>query len=135
MKCVRLPGTKHGICAGDLTKKITVSVRSLEAPDGSSVDFSEDFTTKKEVWAMVRTTDGTELFDGVNLSNAYTHEFYIRFIPGSTITVEDWVEFNSARFKIESVVNLEESDQFYQIKAKFTGSMDKAASKSFLNDL
>jgi len=112
---------KHrSFCVGSLNERITIYSRQLKSPTLSSVDFSEDFTLTYTVWASIETVNGSELFDGVNLSNAYDHKIVIRY--KSDITKEYYIVFNSIRYEIIDVENLDEANEWLVIKCKKKGS-------------
>jgi len=126
--CKNIRGVKRGICIGDLDVKIKVQVRTLNAPE-SGTDFDLTFADEKEVWAMVKTVRGTELFDGVSLTNAYTHEFYIRYSSDFTIDAQNWLEWKNEKYDIVDVENLDERNEFLLLKAIKKGDKDINANK------
>jgi len=119
-QCLPIQNKRRGICAGDLSSLIKIHLRNLTAPK-TSVDFSETMTEIIETWAMIATSRGSELFDGSNLSNAYTHIFYIRF-PPVTLNKDCWVEFNSKHFEIIDIENLDERGEFAAIRCNEKGA-------------
>jgi len=123
--CIKIDGKKRNICIGDLDKRINLFSRSIKAPTNSSVDFDEEFVKEYEKWAMIHTTRGAELFDGVSLTNAFTHKIYIRYEEG--ITQEDWIEFNNDKYDIVDVEDLEERHEFLLLKCKIRGDKDTLA--------
>lgn len=126
--CKNIRGTKRGLCIGDLNQKIKVQVRTLNAPE-SGTHFDLTFADLKEVWAMVKTTRGTELFDGVGLTNAYTHEFYIRYSSSFAVNAQSWLLWNDDRYNIVDVENLDERNEFLLLKAIKKGDKDINANK------
>lgn len=100
---------KKIICAGDLNRKITIETREITSP--TSVDYTQTFTTKSNVWSAIKTkSPGVEIFDGVNVKGTATHFFYIRYI--SNVTFEDMVEHNNKYYRILQVENLNEDNLF-----------------------
>lgn len=113
------------ICAGDLTERIIIQSRDIKAPTGSSVNYAENFTTFKTVWAKVETTRGTELFDGVNVNNAYTHIFKIRYM--ANVSRENWIEYKSKAYDIVDVENVNEKNLFMYLRCIERGDKNKNA--------
>lgn len=125
VQCKRIPGVRRQICVGDLDRQIIVQTRAIGSPSGSSVDYSEGFTDLITVWAMIRTTRGSQLFDGVEISNPFTHLFYIRFISG--VTFENWVEFADEKYDIVDTEILDERNEFTVLRCTKRGDKDKDA--------
>lgn len=123
--CKRVNITKKKVCIGDMTKKIKVQTRSIVAPD--NVDYSQDIKDFKEVWAAIQTSKGSEIFDGTNIIGVATHFFYIRRIDG--VTFENFVEYNSKKYKILDVQNLDEDDLFMVLRCTERGDQTKDSNK------
>ncbi len=118
-----------------MTHKISIQRRTLGTKSFSDVDIKEDFEEIHECWAAVETTTGTQSFNdvGTNLSGAgskITHNFYIRYINDSTITPEDFVLYDSNRYKIDSIEDLDMQKKFFLIRATFMGQEDIEANKA-----
>lgn len=120
MTCKYIRDKKRRICTGDLNRKIKIQVRALETPEEDGVDFSETFIDHKTVWAMLKTTRGSQLFDGVALENPYTHEFYIRYI--CNVSFENWVEYCQDKYDIVDTEVLDERNEFIVLRCKKRGS-------------
>lgn len=132
MNQIFIDGKRRTLCTGSLTEQIEIKLRSLTAPTGNSVDFSEAFTAVKTVWAMVKTTRGSEMFDGTNLTNAYTHEFYIRFLPDTVfgtsgrLSTQEWVKYKDRYYTIQDVENFEERSEWMIMRCAERGATSKA---------
>lgn len=122
--CAKIKQKPYKICTGDLSKRITLYVRSITDPQGGSVDFGENFTTPTNVWAMIETlSKGVEIFDGSNVIDVATHLFYIRYIPG--ITFEMYLDYNGRRFRIIDVQNIDEKDETIILRCTERGDNTK----------
>ena len=119
--CQKIKIPKRGICAGDLNKIIYIKSRSLETPK-SGVDFSENFSAGKRVWAGLKTTKGRAMFYTTNMDQGVTHIFYIRWYAG--LTSDYWIEYKGENYDIAQVDNLDESDQFYAVYCNVRGDKD-----------
>ena len=109
--------------------------RALGTESFSDVDIKENFKEIHECWAAIKTTTGTQSFNdvGTNLSGAgskITHNFYIRYINDSTITSQDFVLYDSNRYKIDSIEDLDMQKKFFLIRATFMGQEDIEANKA-----
>ena len=134
--CKKIRRISKRICIGALRRKIVLNTRSITAPVGGSVDFTESFTEPKEVWAYIDTKSGTEIFDETNTVKAISHDVYIRYTP--SITPEKWVKLTSINSGIDDyldilqVENLNEENRFYRLRCTMRGSVDKVVNESGL---
>ena len=133
--CKKIKDKRRVVCIGAMDRKIDIQLRVQNAPTDNSYDAFEQFTTLRNVWAMLETTRGTEFFDGVNVNNAYTHRFYIRFIPrtvfgGERLSEQEWVRFNDEYYDIIDVENLDERNEFIILKCRIKGSVNLAANEA-----
>ena len=125
-KCTKIKREIKRVCAGSLNRLITVNVRSITPPTGGSVDFGEELTEPKNVWAMVKTINGTTIFDDTNTEKVITHDIYIRYT--ATITPEKWVKLpsvtggNDVLLDIVRVDNLNEDNRFYRLRCNLRGN-------------
>lgn len=126
-KCSTIQRKKRKICIGDMDEQIVLQSRNITPPATDGVDFSETFTGKATVWAMVNTVSGQTLFDGTGTERDITHEIGIRFLSG--VTAEDWVLFNDERIDIVDVQDLEERHEFMLLKCSNRGTTANAANE------
>jgi len=113
-RCSRVGSRKRRVCAGDLNKLVTVQNRAIEAPDWNSPDFDEQFSNDSAAWAAIQTVTGKTFFDSVNQRDeTMTHEIFIRY--DSSVTSESWLLYDSRRFDILAVENLEERNEFLKL--------------------
>jgi len=87
------------------------------------------FSDKASAWAGVETPNGKSKFLGVNTNEDTTHVFVVRYQSAlSDIEVQNnFVLFNSRRFRILSVVNMNEYNEFLAIEATERGVDTKDA--------
>jgi SPP1 family predicted phage head-tail adaptor len=112
------------ICLGGFNHKIEILSRSINS---SSLNASEDFVLIKTTRAKIETVNkSTEFFDGVNLTNSYTHKFTIHYSSG--ITSENWIRIGTILYRILNVENLDNMDKYLILGAKQTGVNTIAAS-------
>lgn len=122
--CQKITFNKRIICAGDLKHKITLQSRNQTAPHG--VDYSHEFTDIASVWSAIKTRNGEEMFNEVNVSEPITHVFYIRF--RGDVTEQVYVLYKNERYNIKNVININESNEFLQLNCNIKGSENKAGS-------
>lgn len=118
-KCSPIRIKKRRVCTGDLKEQVVIQLRALKAPQSGSVDFDEEFTTSRAVWAAIETRSGIERFDGVNLISSPSHFIYIRYT--ADIDVEKWITYKNDRYEILDVENLEERNEFLLLRCSPLG--------------
>jgi len=125
MGCDRVKIKNRRVCIGDLNIRIKIQTRTLESNNTATIELVENFTDVVEVWAAVNTTRGSQLFDGSEISNPFTHIFYIRH--RSNIDFEKWIEYKDEKYDIVDVENLDTDDNFLLMKCIKKGTKDNAA--------
>lgn len=126
--CVKIRKKKQQACLGDMRDRVLIELRSLTPPAGSSVDYTEAFTTKKTVWATVNTVKGEVLFDGTGTERDITHHITIRYIAG--VTQEDWATYNSERMDVIDVTNLDGRKEFMLLRCSNRGTTANSANQA-----
>lgn len=119
MACNRIKKKPSLVCIGDLSSSIILQNRAISTPVGDGVDYGETFTTNTTAWARIDTVSGETIFDDTNTERDVTHRFYIRYIDG--ITSETWIEYDSIKFDILDVENLNEEGRFLRLRAAKRG--------------
>jgi len=119
--------THKRVCIGSLNRKIEIHVRSIKAPAKGSVDFSDKYTLKKKVWAMIETVSGETMFNASNIETVVTHQFYIRYIPD--VDIVDVIVYGGLRYTLVNVENLNNENYFLLIKASDRGDSDLPANE------
>lgn len=117
---------RRKLCAGDLRHKIELQERSIQAPLNGSPNFTEDFKRLNSVWSALETPRGMTEFDSVGTEEVVTHIFWIRFLEG--VTTETWILFKGKRFNIILATNLEEQDEWLELKSTSRGKAELEAS-------
>lgn len=125
--CVKIKGKKRWVCLGDLRNRVDIQTRTIRPPTGDGVDLGETFTTARSVFALIETTRGQEMFDGTELRRAYSHIFYIKYIPntvltdGTRLTEQEWVKFEGRLFNIVDVEDVDERHEFLILRCAERG--------------
>ena len=126
-KCTRIKKKKRQVCVGDMRDEITIQSRSITPPAADGVDFGETFSGDQVVWATINTVSGETVFDGTNTERDVTHRIYIRFLSG--VTAEAWVLFNSERYDILTVEDLDKRGTFMLLRCTNRGTTANAANE------
>jgi len=128
-KCVTIQRKKKRACIGARNRWITLQTRSIQPPCSGEVDYTEKFTKKIRVKALVKTTEGVRggetIFDDTGTERVVTHEFDIRFITG--VTFENWVLMDGIKYNILGTQNVDEANNSIIIKATKRGTESAAA--------
>lgn len=108
------------VCENLFIHSITFQDRNIQGLQADAVDATENFIDESVALAKIDTVQGMEIFDGAGqLIGESTHRFTIPFQAG--ITSETWIFYDSRRFDIDRVQNLNEADQFLSILATEKG--------------
>lgn len=110
------------ICASDLKNKVKLITRKIET---ANVSFTENFTDFKSIYARIDTISGYQPFNGVNIEDAPSHIFYIRYL--SDIEINYTFEYKSNYFHIIDIENLNEENRFMKITVKKAGNKSNEA--------
>jgi head-tail adaptor len=105
-------------------KDIIIHNRSIVAPVFGSVDYSERFDPVDTVKAIIKTSRGKTLFDGVSVDRVITHEFCLAYIAG--VSAESWIEYDSRLFDILDVENCGENNTCLKLRCNERGTGEAA---------
>lgn len=109
---------KYGI--GDLRERITIHTRTITAPGFDSVDFTETYDVGTDYWASVETLDKKkQLFGGVNIPDAATHTFIIRF--DSDVSAENVINWEGEYYDILKTSDPDKRKQYLELFSKVKG--------------
>lgn len=124
MGCKPISLKSRRICVGDLNNRITLQLRTMTGNNYASVENTETFSNIAEVWGAVETTRGSQLWDGAEISNPFTHNVYIRYRDDVDFT--KWLDFGSQKYDIVDVENLEQSNEWLLLRCILKGTNTKA---------
>ncbi len=133
-ECTKIRRKSERVCIGSLNRKILLLSRSIATPKGGSINFGETFTLSSTVWADIKTKNGTQIFDDVNVDRSHTHDVFIRYIEG--LTSETWITLPSVtggknvRLDILEIINLQEENRFMKLVCSLIGDDTKAANSA-----
>lgn len=124
-KCSKINIPDNSICIGDLKHRIEIQARAIQPPPLQDPNYDISFTTVVTVMAAIVTFPKVAQFDESNVEQTASHDFYIRFIPGTTFTSENWILLDGVRYNILLVENLHQDDRFLRLRATLRGSETK----------
>ncbi len=128
-RCKRIGPSKRKLCVGDLRELIAFKVRFITPP--ADVNYDNTFGALISVYAAIETVNGQSLFDNVSGQDIpITHKFYIRFIDNAAINTESWVEFQGNNYKILTLENVDERNQYLIIRASLKGPANIVANRA-----
>lgn len=81
-------------------KSVTIEDRDMEMINGFPV---EVFSNPVITTAIIKTVSGISVFDNTNTDTIVTHKMCLAYISG--VGAEQWVSFNSKRFRILTAEN------------------------------
>jgi head-tail adaptor len=121
--CVKLRRKSTRVCIGSLDKLIELQLRTLGVPVDDSSRVTETFTTLITVPAMIETIANRTFFSNTNTptEGIRTHDFYIRYIPGTTVDIGTWIKYDGEEFRIIGSENLNEEGRFLWIRTTVRG--------------
>lgn len=125
--CEKIRSQRRKVCIGDLDRIVTLQNRAIQTPT-TSEDYTELFTAEPvssggmgdgNVWAMIQSLAGATVFDTTNTERVVTHKITMRYQDG--ITAESWVLFESNRYDVVTVENLDNRSEFIVLRCVFRG--------------
>jgi len=127
MKCGSTKQTVKAQAIGDMRNYIELYERDINQPADNTVDFDETFTLIEAVWAKLVTVKGKVMFDGSNIAQEVTHEFYIRYLASLDRDAYSnvYIKFDSEYFRILKVDHLDERKRFMRIDTTIRGQTDE----------
>lgn len=120
---------KTQICTKDLKKRITIQYPFNVGTSNAGANTTRSFKDVVVVWAAVKTTPTGQFFEGINIEEAITTDFYIRFTSLVDLGKQIWVLFNGKRFKIANVENINEDNRYFRLRAIERGITAQEANK------
>jgi len=119
--CKRIKPRASKVCTGDMKSYISIYTKTKQATNTAVVDPNLNLTLVVSMWAMKRSVNGEEIFDGVNMIGKITDNFYIRY--GSVaINKTHILQFDGNNYEIVEVIpNLEGNSEFMVLKCSVRG--------------
>lgn len=102
--CARIKPKPSKVCIGSMTSYITIKKKTKAALNTTAANPNLNLTTVDSMWAMQRSVNGEELFDGVNMIGKITDHFYIRYNADTPINKTHILEFDDNRYDIVEII-------------------------------
>lgn len=101
------------ISVGKLNKKVLIQSKA-KTPDGQG-GFSKSWSTISggDAWGMIETITGKEVFTAQQLNSQVSHKVTVRY--NSAVDADQTVVFESRRFKIEWIRDIQEEHKFLEL--------------------
>ena len=113
---------------GDMRERITIHTRAITPPSYDSVNITETYDDGIEYWASCETLDKKkQMFSGVNIPDAATHSFIIRY--DSSVTSENIISFEGEYYDILKTSNPDKRKQYLELFSKLKGDDTLAANQ------
>jgi len=126
-RCVNISPKRRKLCSGDMTFVISIQDRELKGAGFGTTTHTIDFTTVETIRAAIGTLKpGTEIFDGSNVAQTVTHDFFINHIDFPAITAENWILYDGRRFDIVNVERLDERKRYIRLRCNEKGTTANA---------
>lgn len=120
----RMKRKRRRVCIGDLDSRVRVLHRSQVPPVSGSADAAFAFQSVAldgYVWAMIETSGGRTVFDGVANDRRVTHVVTIRNLSG--VTSASWVLLeDGTRLDVVLAEGLDERGEFIRLLCDARGS-------------
>lgn len=127
-RCQKIKAKRRQVCIGDLDRIIAIQTRGSD--DSFEAEESFTFTTVFSPFAMLETLKDVFIIDKVTGGDKQvTHAFTIIF-PSQDVSGENWVFFNSTRYKILGQENLDERSEFLKLLCAVRGADDREAANA-----
>jgi len=102
--CTRIKPKPYKICTGDFRYQITIKTRTKGATNSSTAEPDLTLATIATLWAMQKSVNGEEIFNGTDMIAKITDEFYIRYNTAVTITKTNIIGFDGNLYNIEDII-------------------------------
>ena len=122
--CARIKSRAAKTCIGNMRSFITFYKKTKQATNATAIDPNLNLEPIASMWAMQKSANGEEVFDGVNMIGKITDHFYIRY--DSIIVNKSYIlEFAGNFYEIVEVIpNLEGKYETIVLKCSIRGSSD-----------
>jgi len=122
MACKGIQPRPSKTCIANLNTLITIKTRTKSSSNTDSAEPNLDLVDLAQVWAMVTSVKGEEIFEGSSVVGNITNEFYIRYNPDLNIDVTYNISLEGNYYKIEDIIpNLEFSNRLTVLRCSKRG--------------
>lgn len=119
--CVRIKSKPAKTCIGNMRSYITFYKKTKQATNTTSIDPNLNLEPIASMWAMQKSINGEDIFDGVNMIGKITDHFYIRY-DSIKINKTYILEFSGNFYEIVEIIpNLEGKYETIVLKCSIRG--------------
>ncbi len=102
--CTRVKPKPYKICTGDFRYQITIKSRTKSAQNSSLVEPNLTLADVATLWAMQKSVNGEEIFNGTDIVGKITDEFYIRYNTAITVNKTNIISSSGSLYNIEDII-------------------------------
>jgi len=119
--CARIKPRAAKTCIGNMRSFITFYKKTKQATNTTSIDPNLNLEPIASMWAMQKSANGEDIFDGVNMIGKITDHFYIRY-DSIKINKTYILEFGGNFYEIVEIIpNLEGKYETIVLKCSIRG--------------
>ena len=125
--------SKRKLCAGSLRARVGLYTRTLTSPAFDSQDNRQEYTLVATLPAAVQTTNGIDIFDGVERSGVdgvpttATVLFFVRY--RTDVTAENFLQYDGVNYQILRVEGVDLRREWLKIFAAPRGDLTLEAAR------
>ena len=121
MKCRSLKPDLNKVCIADLSSKIKIQTTSEAYSNNPDTVPTAQFVDIVEMWALINTGESFNYIDGVQTGNTVNTDFTIMYTADIDFKQRLWVEYDNNKYKVISVNNINQADNFIRLRTIETG--------------
>jgi SPP1 family predicted phage head-tail adaptor len=125
-RCKSIQPQTTKICAADFNRKITLQHAASIANNNPNQNAGSAFLEIKTCWAMAKTVPNAEFKNETNINQGITIDFYIRYDSKVDLGKSIWVEFNSNKYKVTEIENIDLKNEILRLRAVERGNKNFA---------
>ena len=125
-RCSSIKPNITKICAGDFNRKITIQHAASISNNNPNQNAGSSFANVKTYWCLVKTNPNANFQNGTNVNQGINIDFYIRYDPELDISQQLWVEYNSDKYKISEVENIDLMNEIIRLRGIQRGNKNFA---------
>jgi SPP1 family predicted phage head-tail adaptor len=119
--CARIKTRPAKSCIGDMKAYISIYKKTKQAVNTTAVDPNLNLSLVASMWAMQKSVNGEEIFDGVNMIGKITDHFFIRY-DSIVVNKTHLLEYDGNRYEIVEVIpNYEGKRELILLKCSIRG--------------
>ncbi len=121
--CTRIKPKPYKICTSDFRYQITINTKTKSATNTSAAEPLVIVTGNSTVWAMQKSVNGEEIFNGTDIIGRITDEFYTRYNSALNLTTTGNITSDGQYYEIQEIVpNVEGRRQLTKFRCIKRGS-------------